>query len=144
MTVYKSINGGQTWGDPKIIHTGTGDDKGWLAADSNPNSPHHGNIYAAWEIVSGGPPVGLGFARSLDHGDSWESIVGGTIQGTTIANNAWDPEINIATDGTVYIVFRVAEFVVLVSNNGGDSFTLIGGTGGGWSCCYAGPESRPP
>jgi len=130
-TVYKSTDGGQTWGDPNVIHPGTGDDKCWLAADSNPNSPHHGNIYAAWEIVSGGPPVGLGFARSLNNGDSWESIAGGTIQGTTIFANAWDPEINIAADGTVYIVFRVAEFVVLVSNDGGDSFTLVGGTGAG-------------
>lgn len=130
MTVYKSTNGGQTWGDPNVIHPGTGDDKCWLAADSNPNSPHHGNIYAVWEIVSGGPPVGLGFARSLDHGDSWESIVGGTIQGTTLVSNAWSPEINIAADGTVYIVFRVVKFDLLVSNNGGDSFTQVPGTAG--------------
>jgi hypothetical protein len=120
ITVYKSTDGGQTWGDPYVIHSGASDDKCWLVGDTNLNSPHHGNLYAVWDSAGG-----LGYARSLDHGDSWESIAGGTIDGTTIWPNSHDPEINIAADGNVYVVFRVVEFVLLVSDNGGDSFTLM-------------------
>jgi len=117
MTVYKSTNGGQTWGDPKIIHISAGDDKQWLAGDTNPNSPHHGNLYAAWDDTGG-----MRFARSLDHGDTWESIIGGTIDNTTINPFSFSPEVNVAADGTVYIVFLVAAVVMLVSTDGGDSF----------------------
>ncbi|HEX7723720.1 MAG TPA: sialidase family protein [Pyrinomonadaceae bacterium] len=117
MTVYKSTNGGQTWGDPRIIHTSPGDDKQWMAGDTNPNSPHHGNLYAAWDDTGG-----LRFARSLDHGDTWESILGGTIDNTTINPFSFSPEVNVAADGTVYIVFLVAAVVMMVSTDGGDSF----------------------
>jgi hypothetical protein len=142
MTVYKSTDGGETWGDPKIIHSGAGVDKCWLAADSNPNSPHRGNLYAVWDRSD--PPQGLGFARSLDHGDNWESIAGGTIDGTAIWPFSSEPEINVAADGNVYVVFLVAEVVLLVSTDGGDSFQVMPGvssftevnsilpTAGGW------------
>jgi len=124
ITVYKSTDGGQTWGDPNLIHNAPFDDKCWLAGDANPNSPHHGNLYAVWDSANSAS-TGLGYARSLDHGDSWESIAGGTIDGTAIFSNSHDPEINVSADGKVYVVFRVVEFVLLVSDDGGASFTLM-------------------
>ncbi len=63
IAVYKSTDGGQTWGQPKLIHTSDNDDKQWAAGDGNPGSPFHGRVYAAWD-----GPGGLCFARTLDHG----------------------------------------------------------------------------
>ncbi|HYX30995.1 MAG TPA: sialidase family protein [Pyrinomonadaceae bacterium] len=141
--IYKSTDGGATWGDAILVHQGTTDDKCWLAADSNPSSPHHGNIYAVWDRADA-QASGLGFARSLDHGDNWESTAGGTVDGTVIWNFSGKPEINVAADGSIYVVFLVAEIVLLVSNDGGDTFHVMPGvssfneidpilpTAGGW------------
>ena len=121
IAAYKSTDGGQTWGAPNLIHSGGSDDKQWAAGDTNPSSPHHGNIYAVWDDGSG-----LRFARTLDHGATWTGIAGQT--GTSIlANDSFSPEINVAADGTVYIVwingiFSGNTIKMLVSSDGGDHF----------------------
>src|SRR6185436_19346214 len=74
MAVYKSTNGGQTWGAPLLIHSSGGDDKQWAAGDTNPASPHHGNVYAVWDDGSF-----MRFARTLDHGATWIGVGASTI-----------------------------------------------------------------
>jgi hypothetical protein len=49
ITIYQSIDGGRTWGAPKLIHSSSGDDKQWATGDNNPASPHYGNVYAVWD-----------------------------------------------------------------------------------------------
>src|SRR5690348_4247293 len=49
IAVYKSSDGGQTWGMPQLIHRSPGDDKQWAASDINPASSHFGNIYIVWD-----------------------------------------------------------------------------------------------
>src|SRR5689334_16862970 len=66
MAVYKSSDGGQTWGPPQVIHNSPADDKQWMAGDTNPSSPFHGRIYSVWDDSSN-----MRFARTLDGGATW-------------------------------------------------------------------------
>jgi hypothetical protein len=44
IAVYKSSDGGRTWGPPNFIHANTSDDKQGAAGDGNPASPFYGNV----------------------------------------------------------------------------------------------------
>lgn len=120
IAVYKSTDGGQTWSAPNLIHTSAGDDKQWAAGDGNPASPFHGRVYAAWD-----GPGGLCFARTLDHGGTWIGT-GASPAGATIAPSSFSPEVNVAADGTVYIIFMEMpggpEIKMVKSTDGGNSF----------------------
>jgi hypothetical protein len=132
MAVYKSSDGGRTWGKPQLIHASEdpgGDDKQWTIGDGNPNSPYYGNVYSAWD----GGGIGrakLRFARTTDHGATWKGIkVGGVDQpaGTALQgiNDSGSPEFAIAADGTLYIVWTSANDTIkfIKSIDGGDSFS---------------------
>jgi len=117
IAVYKSTNGGKTWSPPNLIHTSAADDKQWAAGDSNPGSRFHGRVYAAWD-----GPGGLCFARTLDHGNTWIGA-GTSPAGAAIAPSSFSPEVNVAGDGTVYIVF--------IKNEGGNEIKMVKSTDGG-------------
>ncbi len=124
IAVYKSTDGGQNWSNPNLIHTSGGDDKQWVAGDANPSSPHRGRIYIAWDDGSS-----MRFARSLDHGATWVGTSGHSV-GSVLANDSFSPEINVALDGTIYIVwingiFSGTIIKMLVSTDGGDSFSAV-------------------
>jgi hypothetical protein len=132
IAVYKSTDGGATWGEPKLIHASQYDDKQWAAADNDIKSPYRGRVYAVWD--DDWNEGGLCFARTLDHGKSWIGT------GTNPAGKALDtagkpyvtanetfPEISVAADGkgTIYIIWRdeyANKINMLVSTDGGDSF----------------------
>lgn len=138
IAIYQSTDGGATWGTPKLIHKSVGppnreDDKQWAIGDNNPLSPHFGNVYAVWDD---GPGIGasyLAFARTIDHGKTWIGTkdlqtgkhhhAGFDLPGI---EDSGAPEISVASDGTIYIVWlgnnnRDVKFVK--STDGGDSFT---------------------
>lgn len=129
IAVYKSADGGRTWSLPNLIHTSAGDDKQWVAGDNNPISPHYGNVYAAWDDGAGIGGSALSFARSTDHGTIWKGIkVGGIDQpaGTHLPGigDSGAPEISVAADGTVHIVWFAGNSIKFVkSTDGGESFT---------------------
>ncbi|HYX31070.1 MAG TPA: hypothetical protein VE863_21215 [Pyrinomonadaceae bacterium] len=117
MAAYKSTDGGKTWGAPKLFHTSSIDDKQWAAADGNPASPFRGRVYAVWD-----GPGGLCFARTLDHGASWIGT-GTSPAGISIAPLSFSPEVNVAADGSVYVIFQVGSEIKMVkSTDGGNSF----------------------
>jgi hypothetical protein len=122
IVVYKSTDGGHTWGSPKTIHSSTEDDKQWAAGDTNPASPFHGRVYAVWDDGSS-----MVFARTLDGGATWVGTSGHATP-NSLANDSFSPEINVAANGTVYIVWIAgiagSTIKMLVSSNGGDSFSL--------------------
>jgi hypothetical protein len=120
MAAYKSTDGGKTWGPPNLIHTSVNDDKQWSVGDTNPASPFHGRIYAAWDDLSQ-----MRFARTLDHGASWIGVGSNTIAATSLTGDSFSPEINVAANGDVYIVWIAGSTIkMLVSTDGGDSFHL--------------------
>ncbi|MGB7620945.1 MAG: beta/gamma crystallin-related protein, partial [Terriglobia bacterium] len=117
IAVYKSTDGGQTWSKPNLIHASGEDDKQWAAGDGNPASPFRGRIYAAWDDSSS-----MRFARTLDHGNTWIGTGAGPV-GSILAGDSFAPEINVAADGTVYIVWAAgSEIKMVVSTDGGNSF----------------------
>src|SRR5262249_36879692 len=103
---------------PNLIHTSSGDDKQWAAGDTNPSSPFHGRVYTVWD-----DGATMRFARTKDHGASWVGVGTSTVASTSLASDSFSPEINVAANGDVYIVWIAgATIKMLVSNDGGDSF----------------------
>lgn len=117
--IYKSIDGGKTWSAPNRIHTSVYDDKQWAAGDGNPASPFHGRVYAVWDDGSD-----MRFARTKDHGSTWVGAgTGVTPAGTVLVNDSFSPEINVAANGDIYIVWISGNDIkMIVSTDGGDSF----------------------
>jgi len=128
IAVYKSTNGGLTWSNPLLIHGSEvqpGDDKQWASGDTNPSSPHYGNVYAAWDKLSSNASE-QGFARTTDNGVSWKGIgsqpAGASIPGI---NDSFSPEISVASNGTIHIFYMGGDKVKYVkSNDGGNSFSM--------------------
>jgi hypothetical protein len=120
--IYKSTDGGQTWSSPQRIHSSAGDDKQWAAGDGNSGSPFQGRVYAVWDDGSN-----MCFARTKDHGATWVGTgVGATAAGTVLVNDSFSPEINVAANGDIYIVWVAANQIkLIVSNDGGDSFHAV-------------------
>jgi hypothetical protein len=120
MVSYKSTDGGKTWSNPNLFHTSGGDDKQWAAGDANPASPFHGRIYAAWD-----DGTNMRFARSLDHGTTWIGVGTSSVAATSLTDDSFSPEINVADNGDIYIVWIAGSTIkLLVSTDGGDSFNL--------------------
>jgi hypothetical protein len=116
--VYKSTDGGLTWSAPDLIHSAPGDDKQSAAGDTNPASPHRGNVYAAWD-----GPGGLLYGRTTDHGATWKGTAASPPVGASLAPNSFAPQVVVALDGAVYIFFLDGEVQFVKSTNGGDSFS---------------------
>ena len=116
MVVYRSSDGGNTWGQPTMLTTAASDDKQWVICDNNPASPHYGNVYVAW--AAGGP---LRFARSLDHGATWQGK-GQDPPGSSLVSMAFAPDLSVSTDGTLHIFWH---------NDASDSVFYLRSTDGG-------------
>ena len=68
--VFKSTTQGATWTFVKTVSTGTNNDKELMWIDTDPSSPHKGNIYVAWDEVG----AGMRFTRSTDNGATWSAV----------------------------------------------------------------------
>lgn len=122
IVIYKSTDGGQTWSAPNPIHNSAGDDKQWAAGDGNPTSPFHGRVYAVWDDGSN-----MRFARTKDHGATWvgTGVVVSPV-GTVLVNDSFSPEINVAANGDIYVVWiSGTQIKMIVSTDGGDSFQPV-------------------
>ncbi len=119
IAVYKSLDGGKTWGNPQLIHQSAGDDKQWSAGD-----PASGRVYAVWDDGSN-----LRFARTLDHGATWVGIGPKTSPqpaGSSLATDSFAPDIEVAPNGDVYIAWLAGTTIkLIVSTDGGDSFAPL-------------------
>ena len=96
----------------------THDDKSFIVADSNPDSPYANNLYAVWARK----PMGSGewevyFARSTDHGQTWtlrdQQIQLSDFDGpNNIPNDGddegwcWVSDVGVAPNGDVYVAYH--------------------------------------
>ena len=120
IAVYKSTDGGRTWGAPNFIHPNTTsvDDKQWAASDRNPGSRWYGNVYIAWDNGSQ-----LAFARTTNHGATWTGA-GTQPVGAPLAFDSFSPSIAVTDDGSIYVFWIAGSSIKFVkSTNGGNTFS---------------------
>src|SRR5438132_1051237 len=90
--VFKSTNGGATWGSPVNAFGG---DKPWMAIDTT-NGPGRGNIYRDWNVAYSTVP-NTSFTRSTNGGTSFDAPTAGT-------NSLMWGTMAVGPTGTVYAV----------------------------------------
>jgi hypothetical protein len=114
-------------GTPAI--NGRFNDKTAIEVDRGVNSPHQGNVYAAWSIFQGvGGNNSIYFTRSTDHGNTFSQMA----KISTGSKNVQFADIAVTSNGTVYIAYRQfetdrghqeSEIAYVVSRDGGRTFT---------------------
>jgi hypothetical protein len=130
--VRRSNDGGKTW-NPEvsavISHpTEPGipfEDKPYIVADTNPKSPHAGNLYVGWTQFTLAKSTIL-FSRSTDDGNTWSAPIeissheglprddNGAVEGFSGA---------IAPDGALYVVWADGDNIAFTySKDGGETF----------------------
>jgi hypothetical protein len=132
IAVNKRPAGTSQWGSPIVVDqfpssSGLGQeyDKQWIAADANPNSPFHDNVYVAFTIfslVSGQ----VYFARSTDGGQTFSQprVVSSLSGFNTFVYLDVDPRGNLYLEYTnfAHLFSNSGRAVVQVSTDGGQSF----------------------
>jgi hypothetical protein len=141
-TVWRSTDGGTTWGPPRgytavnATRDGTELDRPWLAIDTS-GGPHDGRLYTTYETTPFAPiPPEVLEKHSDDHGATWSATVrvdDGTYE------TQWNPRSRpvVGADGTLYVVYDRApvtatpfltyegqiQLVLARSTDGGATFT---------------------
>jgi hypothetical protein len=118
--VYKSTDGGITWGPPLEVingYPGVFEDKEFIACDRT-GSAHEGNLYVAWARFGG--LVNVAYRRSTDSGQTWEPTL-------TISDDSsiQFPIPVVGRGGEVYVAwtsYAHSAILIDVSTDGGSSF----------------------
>jgi hypothetical protein len=84
---------------------GQGEDKPWLAVDTNPSSPGFGNIYIAFTTFTLGAAPVL-FSRSSDGGSTFSQPLPISVQGSAGTLNTFGPNIAVGSDGRIYVSYQ--------------------------------------
>jgi hypothetical protein len=136
--IVKSVDGGNNWTianqkQPLAIYTSSGlgvtADKQWLTVDTNPQSPHVGNVYFGWTLFSGFSSE-LWFSRSSDAGEHFSTPVMLSVASNDGPFNTYI-FLGTTTDGTLYITYNSfpsstkpeSDIWVLKSTDGGQTFS---------------------
>lgn len=129
-------SGALTWGPPTFINPTTApailNDKEWIAADSNPDSPYADRVYVTWTRFIFNSKNGhysqspIAIAYSRDHGKAFSGPQ--LISGDVLYSQGSRPVVG--PDGTVYVFFegstRLAQLnsiYMVKSTNGGKSWS---------------------
>lgn len=130
--VRRSNDGGKTWNSEAstvISHpTEPGipfEDKPYIVADTNPKSPHAGNLYVGWTQFTLTKSTIL-FSRSTDDGNTWSAPIEiSSHEGLPRDDNGAVEGFNgaIAPDGTLYVVWADGDNIAFTySRDGGETF----------------------
>jgi BNR/Asp-box repeat len=131
--VRRSLDGGKTWEanaipvEEQTTHAGTPfEDKPYVVADNNPDSPYAGNLYVGWTEFSLSKSIVL-FSRSTDGGITWSAPYEiSTHEGVPRDDNGAVEGFDAAAgpDGTLYTVWADGDSIVMaVSRDGGLTFS---------------------
>jgi hypothetical protein len=135
VAVSRSTDDGAHWATPVVASSTTNpvdfNDKDYVWADANPNSPHFGNVYASWTLFQGngrGQPAPIVLARSTDGGTTWGRAVRLSPSADNSSHGRQGSFIRTGSDGTVYVFWegtlnKHSEQLVVISHDGGTSFT---------------------
>jgi hypothetical protein len=136
VAVSRSIDDGAQWEAPVIASNTTNpvdfNDKDYVWADGNPNSPFFGNVYASWTLFQGVgalSPEPIVVARSTDGGRTWSNGIRLSQSANNFAVGGRQGSlIRTGPDGTVYVfwegaIFHHSEQLVAISHDGGVSFS---------------------
>jgi BNR/Asp-box repeat len=130
--VRRSLDGGKTWGSNAIALDAQPtrpdmpfEDKPYLVADDNPDSPFAGNLYVGWTEFSLTKSIVL-FSRSTDGGITWSPPFEiSTHEGVPRDDNGAVEGFDAVAgpDGALYTVWADdTSFVMAVSHDGGLTF----------------------
>jgi hypothetical protein len=135
LAVSRSMDDGVHWAAPVVASSTTNpvdfNDKDYVWADANENSPFFGTVYASWTLFKGKPgfPEPIVFSRSTDGGKTWSHAMP---LSSSASNRAvgfrQDSFIRTGPDGTVYVFWKGTlnkhfEQLVAISHDGGASFS---------------------
>src|SRR5262245_44170957 len=137
VAINRSDDGGLTWGAPVLVQDDTTcsllpdsplNDKPWVAADTFPQSPNRGRLYAAWtteDQATLSRPVAV--KHSDDRGATWSPLVVADALDTLSGALGAIPLVH--PDGDVTIVYGISSLstptilqVAQTSHDGGDHF----------------------
>lgn len=127
----RSTDNGATWTDCGRPDSLTSEDRQWHVVDNTPTSPGYGNIYITWHNSNQEKVT-----RSTDNCTGFS-----TPTNLTATFNAITPDINVARDGRVYVVwgnYSGGTFRIAGSSNQGVSWnapasTSVKSYNGNWS-----------
>jgi hypothetical protein len=137
IAVSRSYDDGASWAPPVVASSSNNpvdfNDKIYVWADANPNSPFFGNAYASWTLFQGNgkrgfTPEPIVFARSTDGGQTWSRVARLSASSNNNAVGGRQGSlIRTGPDGTVYVFWEGAinhhsETLVAISHDGGVSF----------------------
>jgi len=119
VVVSRSTNGGQTWGNPITVGTGSFPDKNWTACDNWQSSAFFGNCYTQWDENSDGNRIKM--STSTNGGATWGPVLN-TVGNTTGLGGIPVPQPN----GNVVVPIGNANQTAIRafrSTNGGGSWS---------------------
>lgn len=99
--------GNQNYNPVQVSQTdGNDDDKQWLVADANPQSPFRDNLYLVWTRFTGIPgsgPTAVFFSRSMNQGGNWSAPATISAGGEGFV---WPAHAAVASNGDLYIAYH--------------------------------------
>jgi len=113
-TVFRSTNGGMTWGNRVDVSSG-GSDKEFIHVDHSPASPFYDNVYLTWHQGNV-----MFFARSTDRALTWSTPISFSGNPTGIGSD-------ITTDSAGNIYY----FYPTLNRPGGQAILMLKSTDGG-------------
>jgi len=150
LIINKSSDSGDTWSPATVIVTDNGSDKEWLAIGADPKNPSRDNLYVTWTSYYNGGNT-LNFARSIDGGNTWTKKVLFAPAGD--ANNSsfiqFSNPVVDPLNGRLYVPFlhfsttNADNVRMLVSDDGGDTFSFVAFNSPGAIDAFALPNVTP-
>jgi hypothetical protein len=94
---------------PTEVSSGSGDDKPWIAIDTNPSSPYRDRIYVVWvdlafDLDGDGTAAEWAIMTSFsDDGVNWSTP---EVHNTMEEGEVWPPSIGVMPNGDVWITYH--------------------------------------